>query len=239
MSAGSLRTGFMAILFASLTAVAYAQTWSAGSESRDVWWVDEETTAPASPAPKPDVVSLDAIDTGSQPAKAGASVEPANPDAGQIPVPQAGKVSDLLTGREESVSAKPAAQKPKPTPRESSKAKPGDDEPPRSSGSRGWVSRTGSVVSVQPAANNNLQVVIETSDGTLVEGLISPHIRVRVPDKGTRVRVRGPIEGTVEGTESLRVFELERLGPRAPSGGEAPVRRPVRPPPPPYSYPVW
>jgi hypothetical protein len=241
----SRRAAFLTFVLVFWSMIATAQSWRAASEVRDVWWVDEETTA-ASSAPKksdpgPDVVSLDdSGSTASEPAKTSGVSKPVVSASTKPVAPKAGSVSDLLTGRNKSVSAKATETKPKPTSRETSKPKAESAEVSRSARSRVWVNRTGSVVSVQPVANNNLQVIIETADGTLVEGLVSPHIRVRVPDKGSRVRLRGPIESLENGTETMRVFELERVGPRMPASEEAPVRRPGRlVPPPPTLYPVW
>ncbi|MCX7718145.1 MAG: hypothetical protein N2111_07060 [Candidatus Sumerlaeaceae bacterium] len=238
----SLKTILAALVFVWGSSLAFAQTWSAGSVSRDVWWVDEDTTVSASTSRKADVTNLDET-TATQPAgKASVKVESAAAKETPAPTRKPGEVSDLLTGRKSSVSAKTADKTPKPSTRATVAPRRGDDETPRGGNTRDWVTRSGSVVSVQPATeSNNLQVIIETADGSLVEGLVSPHIRVRVPDKGARIRMRGPREGIVEGTETIRVFELERLGPRTPAPNPPPVRRAVRPvpPPPPYGYPVW
>ena len=241
-SFSSLRISLVLTVVLVLGVPTFAQTWRAGSESRDVWWVDEDTTVASSPARKPEVVSLDETSSTQQTEKTSVKLESATPPEAPEPARKPGEVSDLLTGRKQTVSAKAAEKAPKQAARAKVAPKRGDDEPPRGRDSGAWVTRTGTVVSVQPAAEgNNLQVIIETSDGSLVEGLVSPHIRVRVPDKGSRIRMRGPREGSVEGTETLRVFELERLGPRVPGGDPPPARRPVRPvaPPPPYGYPIW
>jgi hypothetical protein len=207
-----------------------------------VWWVDEETTVSGSSARKTDVTNLDETTATQRADQPSVKVEPATGKETPVPTRKPGEVSDLLTGRKSSVSAKTADKTPKPSARATVAPRRGDDETPRIGNSRDWVTRTGSVVSVQPATDsNNLQVIIETADGSLVEGLVSPHIRVRVPDKGARIRMRGPREGSIEGTETIRVFELERLGPRTPASNPPPVRRTVRPvpPPPPYGYPIW
>lgn len=204
---------------------ASAQGGRAGSETRDVWWVDEDTTLPSTAAPASasvDEAPVVDLDTGKP-------VDSA--PIGFIPEDEpkdAAKPSDILK-KTPTAAAKPQAKP---------ESKPSVKSSQSSSREPGYVSYEGTVRRVGPGPDDTLRVEIEQENGRTAVGYANPGSGMRIPGQGSLVRISGFKIVSADIPDTVRIERIDRLG-----GPERSYSRPTNryspPPPPPQGPPRY